>query len=138
MRKAQISTELILILSIVFIMFLVILGTIDKRTDEYQYNRRLMDAKKYSEKVATTINMVYLSGAGTSATINMPTTLIDNTNYSINIYPKNHMVEISWMSKIDMRQHHNQIVTANITGNLTGLNGNINITNIDGGIFIEN
>ena len=97
-----------------------------------------MDAKKHSEKIATTINMVFLSGPGTISSVSLPQTLIDDTNYTINIYPQDHRVEVSWMSKTDLRTYASQIVTSNVTGNLVGLSGTINITNTDGEISIEN
>jgi len=137
MKKAQISTELIIVLSALLIIFLIIISILNKRSDEYFFNQRYMNAKEYSEKVASQLNTVFLSGPGTRARVELPQTLRDNTNYSINIYPQQHVVEIAWLSKNNIRHYSSQILTSNITGKISNINGNINITNIEGGIVIE-
>ena len=137
MKRSQISTELIIVLSAMLIIFIIIISIMNKRSDEYFYNRRLLDAKEYSEEVASQINTVYLAGPGTKAKVELPQTLMDNTNYSINIYPQHHSIEITWMSKDNIRHYSSQVLTSNITGNISNINGDINITNINGGIVIE-
>lgn len=137
MKKAQISTEFIIVFSIMLIMFLIILSIMNSRSDEYYYNKRLMNAKEYSEKVASHINTVFLAGPGTSTVLPLPNTLRDETNYTINIYPQVRIVEISWMSKNTERQYTSQILTSNVTGSLVDIIGNINISNVEGGVLIE-
>ncbi len=137
MKKSQLSTELIITLSALLIMFLIIISIMNKRSDDYFYNKRLMDAKEYSEKISSQINILFLAGPGTKAHVELPQTLRDNTPYSINIYPQHHIVEITWMSKNNIRHYSTQILTSNISGKLSNISNDVNITNTDGGIFVE-
>ena len=137
MKRSQISAEFIIVLSALLIVILIIFSIFDKRSDEYFYNKRLMNAKEYSEKVASNINTVYLAGSGARTLVELPPALRDQTSYSINIYPQHHIVEITWMSKNNIRHYSSQILTSNITGTLTNIHSNINITNTQGVILIE-
>lgn len=136
MQKAQLSSEFIIVLSIVLMVFLFFLSTIAKRSDDYIYNKRLMDAKELNELVSTQINTIFIAGHGTSTKVMLPPNLKDSTNYTISIYPSERIVEITWMSKNNLRYYTTQILTSNISGKTTQINSEINLTNIDGGILI--
>ena len=137
MSKAQISAEFIIIVSIALVVFLMMFSIIDKRNDELYSTRTMLYARKEADNLASSINTIFLAGDGAQKTITLPETLRDDKNYTINIYPTNHLVEIIWSSLGENRQYTSPLLTANITGNLTSLsNTTLTITNSNGGMVI--
>jgi len=137
MSKAQISTEFVIIVSIALIVFLIIFAIIDKRNDELYSTRTMLYARKEADNLASSINTIFLAGDGAQKTVLLPETLRDDKNYTINIYPTNHLVEITWGSLGKNKQYTSPLITADITGNLTSLKSTtLTISNSDGGIII--
>lgn len=137
MRKSQISTEFLVIVSIALLVFLIIFAIIDKRNDELYSTRTKLYAKQEADKLASNINIIFLAGDGANKTISLPETLRDDRNYSMNIYPSSHLAEIRWSSLGENRQYKATLITSNITGSLTSLkNQTLTITNSNGGVVI--
>lgn len=137
MSKAQISTEFVIVVSIALIVFLFIFAIIDKRNDELYSTRTMLYARKEADNLASNINTIFLAGDGAQKTVLLPETLRDDKNYTINIYPSSHLVEITWSSLGKNKQYTSPLITADITGNLTSLKSTtLTISNSDGGIII--
>ncbi|MBW2965950.1 hypothetical protein KY342_02485 [Candidatus Woesearchaeota archaeon] len=135
--KSQISAEFIIIASVSLVVFLIMFSIIDKRNDELYSERTMLYARMESDKLASSINTIFLAGGGAQKTISLPETLRDDKNYTINIYPTHHLVEIIWNSLGKNKQYTSILITADITGNLTSLkNITLIISNSDGGIVI--
>ncbi len=137
MAKAQISTEFVIIVSIALIVFLILFAIIDKRNDELYSTRTALYARQEADQLASSINTIFLAGKGAQKTISLPETLRDDKDYTIDIYPSNHLVEITWSSLGNNKHYTSSLITANITGSLSELkNTTLRISNIDGGIII--
>lgn len=138
MRKAQVSVEIIILLSALLILLMGIISSFAPASDRSFFSKRGMSAREYSETLAYGINNVYLAGPGSSATISLPKTLIDNTAYNITIYRSQHILEISWKARQDIERHQLQLLTADLNGNLTGISGDVGLSNVNGTIMITN
>ena len=121
-KKAQISTEFIIIASVVLVVFLVIFTIIDKRNDEFFASRTKIYVKELCDKVATEINAIFLAGNGATKRIILPETLKDDTDYLVNVYPTSHLVEIQWIYRDEVRQYTCPILFDDLTGDLALLN----------------
>jgi hypothetical protein len=137
-RKAQVSVEMIILLSALLILVMGIISTFSSASDRSLFNRRTVSAMEFSENLAYGINNVYLAGEGAGAEVVLPTTLIDNTDYSIIIYPELHILEISWKARQDIETHQVQLLTAQLGGKLSGINGSVSLSNVNGTIMITN
>ncbi len=137
MAKAQISTEFIIIVSVALIVFLIIFSIIDKRNDELYSTRTMLYARQEADQWASSINTIFLAGNGAQRRVSLPETLRDDKDYTINIYPSSHLVEITWSSLGKNKQYTATLITTNITGSLSELkNTSLRISNSDGGIII--
>ncbi len=131
-KKSQVSIELIMVLSVVLIIFTLLIVSINKRYEQYIYERRYLDAKSQAEKFAGTINMIHLSGQGSSTRILMPHSLEDGSPYNISLSAM--AVNIEWPGKTTIRHYSTPLITSNISGNFS-YDSLINFTS--GGIVIE-
>jgi hypothetical protein len=138
MKKAQLTMEFILLLSGLLLAILVIISLFWSNPLYTTYSKPSINAREYAESLALEINNLFLAGDGTKAELLFHPTLIDNSEYVINIYSQNHLVEIKWYSAGELKQYSSQLITSSIKGNLTNLYGNINLTNIKGEIIIDN
>ena len=126
--------EFIIIVSILMVTFLVVFVNIDKRNSELDSNKRLLSAKSVANKLATSINQIFLSSYGSMKTIYLPDKLADNTDYNLTVYPEARVVEITWQS-VDRRQYTSLIITSDVNAvNLTA--GQANLTNNNGVVSI--
>lgn len=138
MRRAQVSIEMVILLSALLILLMGIISTFSSATDRSFISRRAVSAREFSERLAYGINNVYLAGEGAETEILIPQTLIDNTNYSISIYPSSHILEVSWKARQDIERHQVQLLTAGLTGNLSGIHGPVSLLNANGTVVITN
>jgi hypothetical protein len=138
MGKAQVSVEMVILLSALLILTMGIISSFASSSDRSFFSKRGMSAREFSEKLAYGINNVYLAGDGASADIVIPSTLIDNTNYSIVIFPSQHILEISWKASQDVERHQVQLLTAGLAGKLSGIYGSVGLSNVNGTIIITN
>ena len=138
MRKAQVSVEMIILLSALLILVMGIISSFSSASDRSFFSRRTVSAREFSERLAYGINNVHLAGSGASTEVLLPETLIDNTVYNITIYPEQHLLEISWMARRDLERHQLQLLTGSLSGNLSGINGVVQLSNVDGTVIVTN
>jgi hypothetical protein len=138
MVKGQVSAELILLLAGLLTMFLIIFSMSNNNINHSRYGQDNLNARIYADKLAANINAAFIAGNGTTATLEIPRSLISNSNYSIDIFPIHHIVQITWTGDSGANQYMSQILTGNISGNLSHISGNLRITNKDGGIVVDN
>lgn len=135
--KAQISAEFVIIASIALVVFLIVFAIIDKRNSNLYSTKTMLYARQESDSLANSINTVFLAGDGARKVISLPETLKDSSNYTINIYPTFHLIEITWDYLGKNKQYTSTLITSNITGSTSSLsNITLTITNNDGGISI--
>jgi hypothetical protein len=134
--KSQVSVEFIIILSVLFIILLVILGTVYKRNTLLNSRNTEMFAKQVALQFSSELNAVFLVGDGFNKSINLPPTLRDGTGYNISVFGTDHVVDIVW-TKLKTRSYSVPIIPGNINGTTTNLNGQINVTNRLGVIQIN-
>lgn len=138
MKNSQISVEIIILLAALLILLMAIISSFAPSSDRSFFSKRGMSAREYSEKFAYALNSIYLAGPGSSSSVSIPATLIDNTPYNITIYPSQHLLEISWKARQDFEHHQLQLLTADIGGNLTSISGDVQLENINGTIIVTN
>ena len=136
MKKAQISVDLIIVLSILLIIFMSLFATIFQRNTQIASYKKQYYARSLSDKAASEINSVFLAGSGATKTIGLPESMKDNTNYNISIYPNARIVEIRWMHRQETRHYGSPIITSNITGTLTEISDDFIATNNNGVVEI--
>ena len=138
MRRAQLSVEMIILLSAVLIILMAMLSSFATGPEKSVFNKRSASAREYSERLAYAINNIYLAGDGAGLSLELPQTLIDGTGYSMNIYPDKHLIDITWLSGANFDHSSIQLLTSSLSGKLSGIKGNLNLTNSGGVIIIEN
>jgi hypothetical protein len=138
MRQAQLSVEIIIILSALLIILMAIISSFAIGPESSILNKRSSSAREYSERLAYAINNIYLAGDGARLSLELPPTLLDGTSYSISIYPEKHLIDITWLSGANPSHSSIQVLTSGLSGKLSGIRGNLNITNSGGVIVIEN
>lgn len=129
--KSQVSTDLIIVLSVLLIVFSSVATTVNHRNEELTSSRTRLYAKALCERIATDINTVFLAGDGAKKTVELPELLKDNSNYLVNIYPKSHIVEIFWFYGNETRHYSCPILFGDLAGNLTNILDDFNVTNED-------
>lgn len=127
--KSQISIDLIIVFSILLVISSSVFVTVNRRNAELISSRSRLYAKAICERIATDINTVFLAGDGTKKTIGLPDSLKDNSNYMINIYPTSHIVEVLWFYGNETRRYNCPILFGDLTGNLTNILDDFNVTN---------
>ncbi len=136
--RAQISTEFIMITSVMLIIFLMMFSIIDKRDNEVYSGMAVLSARTEGDKLANNINSVFLAKEGAKKTIILPETLKDGNDYLVAIYPSDRLVEVRWNSLEGTRTYTSTIVTSKVTGYLSAIsNTSLTISNIEGGVVIE-
>ncbi|MFH1317040.1 MAG: hypothetical protein ABII01_05975 [Candidatus Woesearchaeota archaeon] len=135
-KAGQVSVDMIIMMSFLFIIFLIMATIILYRNSELVSSTQKYYAKSLSDQVATEINSVFNAGDGTQKTIILPDQLKDNTAYNINIYPNSRIVEIVWNYGEETRHYSSSIITTQITGDLTNISDDISILNVNGEIDI--
>lgn len=129
---------MVILLSALLILVMGIISTFSSSSDRSFLSRRSVSARECAESLALGINNVHLAGEGADTEILLPETLIDNTNYSIAVYPSQHVLEISWRSRQDIERHQVQLLTASLAGNLSEIHGLVGLSNVNGAIIITN
>ena len=136
MKKAQLSIEFMIILSILLIISLTVITVVNSRTSTLESKQREYFAKQVALQFSSEINTVYLAGNGFNKTVALPPTLRDGTEYNISTHPEAHIINIEW-THIDKRHYQVPIITGNINGTLGNLSGNVNLSNSLGKIQIN-
>ena len=137
-KKAQISVDFIIVLSVALLVFLVLFNIISNRRDDMNSASTLLAAKEVADKLAIEVNTIHLAGDGAFKTVTLPETLRDNSDYNITIYPKYHVIEVNWNYLGNMKKYSSAIVTGNVNGSISSINGFVNLTNDNGVIMVDN
>jgi hypothetical protein len=135
-RKAQVSVELIIVLSMLLIILLVIISVSGKRNSMLNSKETEFYAKQVALQFSSEINAIHFAGDGINKTFYLPEDLKDGTQYNISIYPDGHVVDIVW-EKNDRKSYSASIIAGNFNGTLVDLNGQVNLSNTLGVIQIN-
>lgn len=133
--KSQVSIDFIIVTSAMMLVFLFLLTVIDHRSTELSGITTRLSAKEVADNLAWNINEAFISGYGSKKSIFVPESLYDQTNFNLTVIPRARLVQITWGT--GTQQYTSPLVTSNITGNLTLVQGMLNITNDEGTIKIE-
>ena len=87
-KKSQVTSELLIVSGILFIIFLFTIVIINNRNDHIISFRKYMTAKDIAEKTSYMINNVYISGFGSRDFVYIPSKIDKNTNFNLTIIPK--------------------------------------------------
>lgn len=136
MKKAQISVDLLIIMSIALIMFMFFFKIASDKTQQFEIQSSQLYAKELTEKVAQEIRSAYLGGDGYVKRVNLPSSLMNNRDYSLNFYPDYFLLEINYSINGEDSRYASFIPTARISGNLSNINQPITIMNENGAILI--
>ena len=134
--KSQMSSEFIIIMSVILIIALSFLFASSNKEFQVDLLRASFYAKAEAEKVSSAINSVYISGDSSSQTVILHPTLKDNSDYKIKIYPQSRVVLVNYSFGRTEKIYTSPIVTSNITGNLSSIDYNLVIKNSDGVINV--
>jgi hypothetical protein len=135
--KGQVSTEVMILLAVLLVMFLAIIATINHRENILSSSTSHLYAKSVGDNFAALINAVFLAGDGTTANISLPESLKDNSKYDLSVQPAARLVIMTWSSRNETRTYTSPIVTGSVSGNLSGITGTVAILNNGHEIFIS-
>lgn len=135
--RAQTSVEFILILSIAFSVFLLVLSVVDDRNTDALRRRSILLARATLESFSADVNRVAISGSGTRKTHELIEGKSDIGNYTIVITPHARIAEIRWQYKNQNKFYSVPLITSNISGNLSLKPGRITLSNNNGGVQIS-
>ena len=135
--KSQISADFIIVLTIALAVFLAVFVISDQRSTILDSYRVRLYAKQEADALSSEINSVFLAGDGTNKIVFLPATLKDNTPYNITVYPSGHTVSIEYYFNSVKKNYESTIITANVSGNISGISGQVKLSNVKGGVIIE-
>ena len=125
---AQISVEFIIVLVLLFSLFLFSIWVFREQNTGYIYSREQHEAKLLANKLARTINNVYLAGDGTE------TGLLLEKRFDFNVSVSGNAVIVAWQDNYADAALLTDVVSA---GSIE-IGRSINVKNAGGGIEIEN
>lgn len=134
--KAQVSIEFMIVISITLILFMFLFNIASDKSQQFAIQSSQLYAKQLTDTVAQEINSIYFAGNGAKKKINLPETLADNSEYSINFFPNYRLMEINYTSLQTNSKYSSFLVTSRIQTTLTNINHPINIENSNGKIII--
>ena len=131
-KKSQASVEFIIVLSMILLIFLSFFSIFDNRRKEIDIIPDNLKAKEILEKVAFSINDVYLLGDNSTKIIILPDELSNVKDYEIHITPNARIIDIRFNDKA----YSYPILTNNVT-NVILFNGIVTIKNVNGEISVS-
>ena len=135
--KSQISAEFIIVTAILMIIFISFFAIANKRASQSDSIKAMLYAKTEADKVANAINSAFIAGDNSKIVQEISGTFRDGSPYMLSIYPASRIVDITYKSQGEARHYSTSIITSQITGNLTGINSTITISNHDKVISVE-
>ena len=125
--KAQISVEFIIVLVLLFSLFLFSLWVFAERNTGYIYSRENHEAMLLANKLARTINNVYLAGNG------MEAELLLEKRGDFNVSVSGNAVIVSWRDNyLDAA-----LLTDEISAGGVEIGQKVNVKNVNGGVVVE-
>ena len=137
LRKTQISADFIITISIALIVFLAVFYIADNRNTALRSYEASLYAKQEADRLALALNSIFIAGPNSTGTIFFAGTLKDGTQYNLSLVPSKHTVNIEYDFEGLQRQHQAGILTANVTGDLINMSGNLRLSSSEGGILVE-
>lgn len=134
-RKSQASFEFIVIFAVLLIIFIAVLGFSMGVFSSIRQSKITLPATEMCERIAWSINEIYFVGDGGFSSIYIPAMLPETSYFNLTVYPNNRLIEIRWQNQ--QKHYTSPLATSNISGSLVIHEGYLNITNIDGGIYLE-
>ena len=131
-RRAQITTELAIIMAVFLVFFLLVINYSFDVEERLWRDSKKVNARDLCDSVAWSINQVHQGGEGTSSFIYLADSLDDNVAYELIVYPKARLLGIQWFNN----SYTTKLLTSEITGVTELQSGRLNITN-NGGILLE-
>ncbi len=98
-RKAQVSVEFIIIFAVMMVVFLLVFSVTNARNEEFFFGTRSLDAKLIADRVSYSVNQVFLSGPGSSASLYLPAAIIDNEEYTLSAHSSARSIIIEWSGR---------------------------------------
>lgn len=94
--RAQISFEFIIIFVVAMIIFLAVFSAYSNKTEQTSAKQTQLHAQTIASQVVSDIDSIYVAGPNSRRFLSLPSSLKDNTDYSLNIYADEHIVEVGW------------------------------------------
>lgn len=136
-RKCQIATDFIITLSGLMVIFLIIFAIINLHSKQLTGSEKRLESEKLVRKIGLAINTVFLSGEGAHLTVELPSTLRNNFNYTVGVFPDSRTVVLD--SGGLFRSY--PLVTNRVTGDLEihtfSVHETVSITNSNGWVVIS-
>ena len=136
-KKTQIAAEFLIIAAAVFIIGVALLTVFSSREQQIDSVKAGIYASAQAEEFSSIINSVFLAGEGASKTFFLPTSLRDDSNYGLRIYPESRAVVINYSVNGEQRLRSSPVITSLITGSLNLSSGAVLVRNVNGGISVE-
>ena len=134
---SQIAAEFLIIIAAVLIIGVVLLAVFSSREQQIDSERAGIYASAQAEELSSIINSVYIAGDGASKTLFLPSSLRDNSDYGLKIYPASRAVVINYSVNGGQRIYSSSILTSNISGIINPVAGEILVRNVNGGVSVE-
>ncbi len=136
-KKSQVSAELIIIFSVVFVVFAALVIAAYKNNDLLESSINEKYAKSQAQHLASEINNAYTAGNGFSKQIALPVSLRTGADYNLTINNTMRSVAAQWQVR-ESRTYSYPLTTSNVTGKLSDFNKtSISIANQNGQIIIS-
>jgi len=127
-KKAQITVEFIIAISVLVFIFAFSLSIYNEKNQGFIFSRESYNSKLLAQELADGINVVFLAGDGAETTV----LLREKGDFNVDVVGNS--VQVSTQSGYA----DSKILTGNVTVESLSLGGNVNIRNRNGGITIEN
>jgi len=127
-RKGQVSAEFIIVVVLLLGLFLFSLAVFAEKNSGYIYSKERYEARLIADKLAGTINSVYLAGPGAE------TKVLLEKKPDLNVSLAGNAVVVEWRgSRLD-----SALLTEDTTAGSLTTGSWVNVKNVNGGIQIEN
>jgi len=132
-KRGQFSFDLMIVVGIMLVLFLALFQFYVGKAEGAANTRAKLSAKAITDSLAARINSVAQSGNGTVSRFRLPQTIADGKNYTIGIPGRRVEVSADGMSVSSLIS-----AAATVSGDLNlKKGGEIQISNVDNGIFVE-
>ncbi|HLD19186.1 MAG TPA: hypothetical protein VJB90_04200 [Candidatus Nanoarchaeia archaeon] len=125
-NKGQSATELMILIGVLLIVCVAVLSQSLGRESITLNYRQELSAKEIASSLAFSINQIALSGSNSATDIFLPSSITDNTPYTISI--SKNIVSITYSN----RQAQSSLITSNITSVPLASGNKYTIKNLNG------
>lgn len=125
--RGQVSVEFMAVLAILFSLLLFCVFVFNEKQSEQIFSREQFQSKLAADKIARTVNTVFLAGNGTQTKI----VLEKDLDYSAEFFEN--AVQVKWRNNFS----DSALLTSNVTAGTVKSGSTIKISNNNGGIVVE-